>query len=377
MEKTSLYIHIPFCKAKCHYCDFASYPGMEALMEPYFHELNQEIALYGQQYSTPSIQTMFIGGGTPSYVPSEYIQGLLEKVYESFSIEEDAEITIEANPGTLTPQKLDMYRSCGINRLSMGVQAWQNDLLSVLGRIHTIEEFLQNFHEARKAGFDNINIDLMFALPGQTLSHWEQTLTSVVELHPEHISCYSLTIEEETPFGKWYASGRLQKTSDMLDREMYHRAIALLRHAGYFHYEISNFSRPRYECKHNKVYWNCDSYIGIGAGAHSYIDGIRYANPADLQQYLSVLNKGILPREELERVDRQEAMKEHMIMGLRLIQGISFDEFARKFGQDVRQVFPKQLKKLLHQGLLEQDSQGIRLTCRGLDLANEAMVEFI
>lgn len=376
-RRIGLYIHIPFCKAKCYYCDFNSFACKEDYIPPYFDALKKEIALYSSSLKDYSIKTVFIGGGTPSSVRNRYIYEILNFCNQNFNIEKDAEISIETNPGTLSYEKLMAYRILGINRLSIGLQAWQNRLLKSLGRIHTNKEFEDNFEQARKAGFKNINVDLIFGLPQQTIKDWDETLSKVLELQPEHISCYSLKIEDNTAFGNMLEIGELIPAEDELDREMYYLGIKRLNEAGFEHYEISNFSKPGYQCRHNMIYWEAEQYIGLGAGAHSYFLKKRYNNEGDIGEYIKVVtDHGLMPADEQE-IDAQEEIYEFIILGLRLTWGICTNEFKERFGKDIFQLFSTQINKLLNNRLIEIVEGHIRLSSKGLDLANEVFVEFM
>jgi len=377
-EKTlGLYIHIPFCKSKCLYCDFNSFAGIETLIEPYFNALKKEIEIYAGRLEDCLIRTIFIGGGTPSFVDASFISDLLGACRCNFTIKKDAEISMEANPGTLSREKLEIYMKAGINRLSMGLQAWQNRILKSVGRIHTVEEFLTNFRQARDEGFKNINIDLIFGLPGQTMPDWKETVDNVAGLNPEHVSCYSLKIEKDTPFGEMLETGKISQTEDELDREMYYYAKEKLTGNGMKHYEISNFAYPGFECAHNLIYWKAEEYIGIGAGSHSYFNGERYNNVYDIYSYIEEVAKEIIPQENIERIDFQDRLSEFIILGLRLVEGISTVEFREKFGCDIFDVYGRQLKKLTERGLIKHTGNNIMLTGKGLDLANQVFIEFV
>jgi oxygen-independent coproporphyrinogen-3 oxidase len=323
------------------------------------------------------IGTVFIGGGTPSIVEAEYIGRVMEACRKQFFILPQAEISLEANPGTLNRDKLDKYRRYGINRLSMGLQAWQDRLLKMLGRIHSADQFVENYYVARKAGFTNINIDLIFGLPGQNLEDWTETLENVLQLKPEHISCYSLKIEEGTVFDQMLRGGQIKQIDDEVDREMYYKAIKLLGDNGYTHYEISNFAREGFQCRHNLVYWNAEEYLGLGAGAHSYLDGKRFSNITNVDGYNSCISDGNSSVEDEQFIDREESMSEYMILGLRLTAGVSDRNFKRRYGESMFERFCSNIKKVETRGLIEQKEDTIRLTKKGLDLANQVFVEFI
>ena len=402
MNNLGLYIHIPFCKAKCNYCDFNSYPGKAALMEPYFHAMETEIKQRGAELrdkrdkgtgtmslletghgTCPLVPvptefgTVFIGGGTPSLAEPRLIYRLMNSCREHFRLAGNAEISMEANPGTLTLEKLTGFKASGINRLSIGLQAWQDRLLKELGRIHSREEFEENLKLARKAGFKNINVDLIFGLSGQTMNDWMETVSNIISLDIDHISCYSLKIEEGTVFGNRLESGELEEPDDELDRKMYWYAIDSLAKNGYKHYEISNFARPGFECRHNLVYWRAEEYLGIGAGAHSYLDGCRFNNVNGIEDYMDRIEKGGRFQENEQPIDKTEAMSEYMILGLRLVDGVSMEAFKARFGEEADSIFGGQLAKLENRQLLEWDGDRWRLTPTGLDFGNTVFMEFL
>lgn len=384
-----IYIHIPFCKSKCYYCDFNSYSGAEHLVGPYFEALFAEIALRLPAISERRVKSIYIGGGTPSFVDPDYIARLLEACSKQLEFESNVEISMESNPGTLSPASLKKYKAAGINRLSIGLQAWQDKLLESMGRIHRRRHFIDNFHAACEAGFENINVDLIFGLPGQAFEDWAETLEAVTTLGKSsagltHLSCYSLAIEEKTVFGEMMKAGKLDETDDLLDRRMYRHAVEMLAGKGYCHYEISNFALPGFKCRHNLVYWKAGEYAGFGAGAHSFLDDVRFGNKADIVQYIDAVKRlaggetGLF--EDMRVIGRREAMSEFMMLGLRLTEGISPDEFEERFCASLQAEYGDKLEKLIGKGLLEcVNDNGIRyrLTRFGLDFANEAFMEFI
>lgn len=376
-ESIGLYIHIPFCKSKCNYCDFNSYPGKDDLIGPYFSALEKEIRFRSGKTGGHSIETVFIGGGTPSLADEGYICKLLNLCRQSFRIDSNAEISIESNPGTLSCEKLSSYRINGINRLSIGLQAWQDRLLKDLGRIHGRDDFLYNLNLASKAGFRNINVDLIFGLPGQTMNDWIETVNNVVKKEISHISCYSLKIEDGTVFGEKLRLGLLHPADDELDRRMYGYAVERLREYGFRHYEISNFSRQGFECKHNLIYWKAREYIGIGAGAHSYFDNRRFNNVYGIEEYIEAASNPESLQENGQTIDKRESMSEYMILGLRLTDGVSTADFKERYGEDLYAVFGRQIEKLVKKRLLEPEGDRIRLTSYGLDIANEVFTEFV
>lgn len=377
MKTMGLYVHIPFCKKKCYYCDFPSYGNMEGRYEEYVCALEREIENRGRFCEDWQISSVFFGGGTPTVLSIELLQRLMTKLKESFYIAENAEITIESNPGTIEKEKADALYKMGFNRLSMGVQAWQNRLLTTLGRIHTIEAFQNNYQLVREAGFDNINVDIMFALPTQTLADWKETLERITKLHPEHISAYSLIIEEGTPFYEAFQKGELLETEEELDREMYHYAVSFLAEKGYRQYEISNFSKTGRESRHNQIYWQTEPYLGLGLGAHSYFNGSRFHNTYELDQYILAYGEIYLLEEEKEAVTKKAAMEEFMFLGLRMTEGVSFDSFFQRFGIEMTEVYGKVISHFVKSGLLAQTDKGIALTRRGIDLSNQVFTEFL
>ncbi len=385
-----LYLHIPFCARKCGYCDFLSGPADKETQRQYMEALFQEVRQVGQKSELPPqyaketagsrVTSVFIGGGTPSLVEPGWIEALLAEIRAAFSLEEGAEITLEANPGTLSAQKLRRYRGAGINRLSMGLQSMDNTELERIGRIHTREEFLSNYYWAREAGFSNINVDLMSALPGQTALSWEETLRQTAALGPEHISAYSLIVEEGTPFWELYGSRPWLLPSEEEDREMYHRTKTLLEAAGYERYEISNYARPNAECTHNIGYWTRIPYLGLGLGASSFYGGQRFSNTREMTRYLAAAKTEDMPeriRENTEFLTRQDAMEEFMFLGLRLTRGIRKEDFRRAFGQGVEEIYGTVLERFTEQGLMLWTGEGWRLSEWGLDVSNTVLAEFL
>lgn len=374
-----LYIHIPFCARKCAYCDFLSFPQTKETIQKYVEKLITEIHWAGKQYGGRSVSSIFVGGGTPSILEAEQMTAIMRAVRESFHIEEAAEISMEANPGTVTEEKLQAYKSAGINRISFGLQSADNRELQLLGRIHTYEEFLESFEMARNCGFDNINVDLMSALPGQTVESWEDTLTRVAKLNPEHISAYSLIIEEGTPFFEKYGEERgngLLPDEDA-EREMYHRTKAILREMGYERYEISNYAKAGKECRHNIGYWTGIPYLGLGLGASSYMDGHRFCNNGDLEEYLA--NE---PGERFEELvlTEQDLQEEYFYVGLRLVKGVSLKQFEEQFGVSAESVYPGLMERMIRDGgaeLYGKDELYFCLTDFGMDVSNYFMSQFL
>lgn len=376
MSSCGLYIHIPFCKKKCLYCDFPSYSNMEKYIFSYVEALKTEIELIALKYPDIYLTSLFIGGGTPTYIRVQYIQDILEKVQECFPIEKEAEISIEANPGTFDTNKLQKYGEMGINRLSIGLQAWQDRLLKKMGRIHTKEEFLKGFQAAKEVGFQNINIDLMMGLPDQSLEDWKETLRQVTRLDPAHLSCYSLIIEEETPFYAMHAQGKLKLDED-LEREMYYYTKEYLKKQGYKHYEISNFAKANFECRHNLLYWNVEPYIGVGSAAHSFINNFRSANTSSLYEYIERLSYNRLPIIENHKVIEKELIQEFMFLGLRKIEGVSKKDFYQKFGKSMKEEYEDTLQELQEKRLVQLKGDNVSLTSKGLDFANYVFQAFL
>ena len=371
-----LYIHIPFCIRKCNYCDFLSFPETESGIAQYCHALKEEIKRTGDQAEDIGVRSVFIGGGTPSILEAEQITEIMTCIRNNFSIEKNAEITIESNPGTLNAEKLNCYHELGINRLSIGLQSTDDDCLRRLGRIHTFQEFEKNYEQARKSGFQNINIDLMSGLPGQSLRGYEDTLNRVTELKPEHISSYSLIIEEGTPFYK--SDSVLQQLPDEdTERKMYERTKEILAQQGYERYEISNYARQGRECIHNLGYWEQVPYLGMGLGASSFYNGARFSNERNFRKYLSTPYLPFEHREDYVQVSREEQMEDTMIFGLRKMKGISVFEFEREFGTPIWEMYGSVIERYSNLGLLIQEGDVLRLTDAGIDVSNRIFEDFI
>ena len=377
MGNIGLYIHIPFCRQKCLYCDFPSWAGQEDQMQRYVDALTKEIRNRSGEYSDRTVVSVFFGGGTPTTLSIPMLEQLMQALFENWNIAEDAEITTEANPGTLDREMTDALKKMGFNRLSMGVQAWQNRLLKDLGRIHTIESFQENYKAVREAGFANVNTDLMFALPNQTMADWQETVKNMIAMNPEHISAYSLILEEGTPFYDKYEKGELEPAEEDLDREMYHWAVDYMAEMGYEQYEISNFAKKGRQSCHNRIYWQAEEYLGMGLGSHSYMNGERFHNIYDLQEYIKADGDVSLLKEDVEIITEEDALAEFMFLGLRLTEGVSFDRFRERFGQEMKNIYGSQIEELVRDGLLEEDETGIRLTRRGVDISNFVFEKFL
>lgn len=363
-----LYIHVPFCVKKCKYCDFVSFEDKNQLKDRYIDCLIDEM----KEYPQLSCDTVFIGGGTPSSLSARQLKRITDGIADNFKISENAEITCEANPGTLSKEKLKTLKNGGVNRLSIGVQSFNDNELKNVGRIHTGKEADGAIALARKCGFDNISIDIMSALPGQTFESFKQTLVHAVSENPEHISCYSLILEENTPLYSEYTDGKLILPDEDTEREMYDYACQFLNKHGYEQYEISNFAKDGKESKHNVKYWRCEEYVGIGAAAHSYYKGKRFSNTHDLCEYLS----GKYHSNECEDLSLEDKAEEFMIMGLRMTKGIRKEEFERRFGLNFDELFKDITKKFVAGGFMEDKNGFVRLTHKGISVSNSIMCEF-
>lgn len=372
-----LYIHIPFCKQKCLYCDFPSYPHMEGLYESYTDALCREITGQGVLFSTNQVDTIYIGGGTPTALPAPLLLRIVAAVMENFAVTTDAEISIEANPGTVDGDTLTALRAVGINRISFGVQTFSDTLLKGLGRIHTGEEGANAVRIAKRAGFSNINIDLMYGLPLQQIEHFQQSLQIAYDLAIPHISVYGLKIEDETPFACSLAQGKLSLPSEEEEEAMYDRGVTYLPQHGYERYEISNYSRPGFSCRHNLKYWNYAPYLGLGAAAHSFINRERLANTQDVRTYLECINSGCSPVEHRETADEATQMAEFCFLALRTNSGISYHAFYQYFGKDFYQNYEQQITSLTTRGLVTTTQQSIRLTNLGMKYGNIVFRTFL
>ncbi len=371
-----LYLHMPFCVRKCAYCDFLSFPSGAKTQRMYAKRLMEDIGVMGKRYGEIPVETIFIGGGTPSVPDSGLIVEIMEHVRHAFHVADGAEISMEANPGTVTREKLTDYRKAGINRLSFGLQSANDRELKLLGRIHTWAEFLESFMLARECGFANLNIDLMSALPGQTCESWKETLSRVTDLDPEHISAYSLIIEEGTPFGERYGSeeGRKLLPDEDSEREMYHETKRFLKDCGYERYEISNYAKPGRECRHNIGYWTGVPYLGLGLGASSYLDGCRFTVNPDMKQYLEE-KPGMFA--DIEKLTKKDMEEEFFYVGLRMTAGVSLSEFERRFGISAKEVYPGLMETFVKEKAAHFEGDRFVLTDYGLDVSNYIMAQFL
>ncbi|MDL2296124.1 radical SAM family heme chaperone HemW [Lachnospiraceae bacterium OttesenSCG-928-E19] len=378
-RELELYIHIPFCVKKCDYCDFLSMESVKEERSFYVDVLIREIETYQEMAKQYRVTTIFLGGGTPSILSTKEVREIISELYRTFEVDSDAEITMEINPGTVTKGKLRRYKACGINRLSIGAQSTSNSELKNLGRIHTYQMFEDAYRWAREVGFQNINVDLISAIPGQTKESWERTLSDVVNLtpRPEHISAYSLIIEEDTPFHEIYGEGKenssfLPLPEEEEERRIYKTTKSFLAKEGYIQYEISNYAKPGYECRHNLGYWDRKEYLGLGLGAASLIGNTRFKNTASITEYHCGTEV-----QEWECLSSEECMEEFMFLGLRKTKGIEKELFYQKFGTDIEKIYGKEIEKLKQQKLIKESHDRISLTKKGVDVSNYALAEFI
>ena len=391
-EPLALYIHIPFCETKCPYCDFNTYAGIEGLIPTYTDALIQELRLWSAALGPVPIGTIFFGGGTPSYVPPEHIGRLLSTVRSAFTLAANAEITLESNPGDVTMERLSGWKTTGVNRLSIGVQSLDDELLRLLGRRHTSQEAVDALGCAQAAGFDDVNLDLMYGLPDQSIDQWRRTLQDTLALGPQHLSLYCLTLEEGTPLEAWVRDGSVPTPDPDLAADMYKLAEETADSSGFEHYEISNWALPGHACRHNLIYWRNQSYLGVGPGAHSYLQGHRFANLSSPRGYIkrvsrraagasipqdfpSALQSG--PVAMVEQVDVRMEMGETMMLGLRLMDGITENSFNARFGQTLMNVFGAAIQELEEVGLLQWNGDRLSLTPRGRLLGNEVFQRFL
>ena len=372
-----VYVHIPFCVKKCDYCDFVSYPNKLEIQEEYINKVIKEIEDNRNLLEQNEITTIYIGGGTPSVIKPELIKKVLNKLHGSGIVSKNVENTIEINPGTVTKNNLQMYKNCGINRLSIGLQSTNDRILKSVGRIHNYEQFLNAYNWAIEVGFKNINVDLMLGLPKQTVLDLKKSLERIVNLKPQpnHISVYSLIVEERTPIEEKIKLGKIEFPEEEEERNQYKYTKNFLELNGYQHYEISNFAKPGYESKHNTNCWEQKQYVGFGLSAHSYINGCRYSNTNNLQEYLNNESKDIKIIHENQT--KEDMKNEYMLLGLRKLEGVSIQKFKKKFGENPLYLYRNELEKLIEQDLVEVDFDNIKLTIKGLDFANIVWEKFV
>ncbi len=377
MKELGMYIHIPFCKAKCHYCDFTSFSGEDKIIDRYIENMIKELNIYKNNIKNFRIKTIFIGGGTPSHIDVKYIEKILKFIRENFNTENLQEVSIETNPGTINFEKAKRYKDAGIDRISMGVQTLNNSHLKNIGRIHSENEVYESLEILKRVGFTNINLDFIFGLPDESIEDVEENLRKIEKLKVSHISYYGLILEEGTPLYDLEKNGKLNLVSDIEEREMYYLIKRKLKAMGYHHYEISNFAIKDHECKHNILYWEIEEYIGIGLSSHSFLDGRRYWNRDKFTSYFSDIEKEILPIQSGEDIKLETEISEFTIMGLRLIKGIDKELFKNRFHRDIYYYYKENIKKHIDNKLLVEDDSHIKLTDRGMDLSNQVEVDFL
>ncbi len=375
-----LYIHIPFCAARCHYCDFFTFAGIEHLIDDFVLALCNELESISSEHNV-AIKTIFFGGGTPSILQPSHFEKVFSALHKNFTLIPDAEITVECNPGTLSPDKVKCLKSCGINRISLGVQSFNDEELKFLGRIHTSKEVIENFNLLRRENFSNISMDFIFGFPGHTLDDWNDTLSRAVALQPDHISAYNFILEEETKFYGLHENNKLKLLDEEDESELYEYTMDKLTSYGYNHYEISNFSKPSRECKHNLIYWQNKDYLGAGPSAWSYINGVRWENTRDLRRHIETWKSEVRSQEQEEgkKTEHQliNEISDTLIMGLRLTKGISLSEFQENFGKPLGELHGDTIEKFTRLGLLETKNNFLRLTRKGLFLSNEVLCEIV
>ncbi|MCD8511965.1 MAG: radical SAM family heme chaperone HemW [Bacillus sp. (in: Bacteria)] len=373
----AVYVHVPFCEQICHYCDFNKFFLANQPTDDYLSLCEKEISNTLDQFPPEKIKTIYVGGGTPTALSTMQLKKLLTDLKNYFPIATDYEWTVEVNPGSADEEKMAMLKEVGVNRLSIGVQTFDRELLKKIGRDHQPEDVEKTIVMAREAGITNLSVDLMFGLPGQTLELWQSTLNEIVQLPIAHVSAYSLKIEERTVFYHQWQKGKLSLPGEDKEGDMYEMLQRELDKGGFQQYEISNFAKPEKESRHNLTYWNNESYYGIGAGAHSYLSGTRRINHGPLPKYMESMRNTGFPYREVHPVPRKEQMEEEMFMGLRKLSGVSYNSFRKKYNVDMEQVFPEVIQTLSSKGLLVKEDNSIRLTKKGLLLANEAFEQFL
>lgn len=382
MEKIGLYIHVPFCNSKCTYCDFTSFVPKASernqIIDQYFDALHTEFNQYIQNGYKFSVESIYFGGGTPSSVPASHIETMLTLIKSKCTLTDDCEITLEVNPGTITRESAIQYKNSGINRISMGLQTTSNSLLKTIGRTHDFETFQASYKLLRDIGFDNISLDLMFGLPGQSMASLRESMQEIIRLNPEHASIYSLKVESGTPMAKMLEKGLIKLPDEDMEREMYHTIIDVMESYGFYQYEISNFSKPGMASKHNLIYWHNQPYLGLGLSAHSKLNSVRFANTNDFETYLSIIgHKNRSIRVEETKIDTLEDLFETIILGLRLNEGLDIEKLNQAYQIDFEQKYHSVLEKLKLYELIETEGQVVKLTQKGMDLSNQVFGAFM
>lgn len=372
-----IYVHIPFCIRKCNYCDFPSYSNMDNIFSQYTNALCKEIEFVSEKYKNGLVDTIFFGGGTPSVLSAKDISKICNTIQKKFRISNNAEISIEVNPGTITKEKLETYRALNINRISIGVQSANDRILNFMGRIHTRQMIEQSLELIKECGFKNINADIIFGVPNQTMVDLQDTIEFVLNNEVTHISCYSLKVEENTPWYELQKRGELPQVDDGLEREMYYWIVSRLKNSSFEHYEISNFAKPGFKCIHNIKYWTDKPYLGFGSAAHSYINNTRYSNVENPVEYISAVNANKSPIQGTDIIDDVERLSEIFILGLRLIEGVNLEALEHVFGRKSLKKYDEKIEMLVNKDFLCIENGNLKLTKLGLDFANLVWVEFI
>lgn len=376
-ETIGIYVHIPFCMRKCNYCDFPSLPGMDDFFQDYADAVCREIESASGKFLNWIVDSVFFGGGTPSVLPAENISKIVATLSKNFDISKNAEISIEVNPGTISEEKAVVYKELNFNRISIGLQSASNSILKFMGRVHTREMFEECVDLVKKCGFTNINADVIFGVPNQTMKDFQETIELVLHKGVTHVSCYSLKIEEGTPWHEMNEKGELPPVDEDLEREMYYWAINRLNEAGFKHYEISNFAKPGFQSMHNIKYWTSKPYIGFGAAAHSYMNDARYSNIENPVEYIKRINEGKSTIGFSEHIGIDEKLSERFILGLRMIEGVDMGQLEKEFGREALNKYHDKIKMLIGKNLLSVENGMLKLTKAGLDFANQVWLEFI
>jgi len=375
MKKLGIYVHIPFCKRKCNYCDFYSIKWSEEVENRYVNALIKEIKSYNGKKNI--VDTIFFGGGTPTIIKPENMERIIEELKNTFTVDESSEISIEANPNTLTDENLSIYKKIGINRLSIGVQSLNDEILQKIGRLHNSNEALEAIDRAKAYGYENLNVDIMFNIPGQTILDIEDTINKIIEHNVKHISFYSLKLEKGTPMYLMEKNNKIIMPEEDVERNMYYAGRSIMEQNGIMQYEISNFAKDGYECKHNLKYWNQEEYLGFGPSAHSFLDNIRFSNPSDISLYCDNAEQNLFNRTTQEILDEDALIFEYIMLKLRLTDGLDTNKFKEKFNVDFYNKYEKQIRYLLSNNLIECFENNIKLTNRGMDISNYVFEEFM
>lgn len=377
MKDLNIYFHIPYCKAKCRFCSFYVIPGRKSRLEDYFAALKKEIESYKDQLNNYNIKTIYVGGGTPSLVDSIFITQIIEYIKQNFNVSANCEISVETNPETITKEKIDEYYSAGVNRISIGLQSTDDQILKFMGRLYTFEEFKEKYSIVKQSPIKNVNLDLIFGIPGLGLEQWQESLLQTIELNPTHISTYSLEVDEDSIFGYLEKRGRFKRMEEGLDRKMYKVAKKILKQNKYSQYEISNFSKKDFECQHNLNIWHGQDYIGFGASSHSRFNNQRYNNISSLEKYIDLINTNQSVKENISILDSKDKLNERILLNLRTTKGIDLKKFENDFSIEFKKQYKKNIDRLFAQKLIKMNNRYLSLTSKGQDLENIVNLEFI